>query len=50
MLKNDLLQFETFLQTTYMPNLSFGAVGVRAASSYGSGSIKKMRLRLYNTR
>jgi hypothetical protein len=29
--------------------LSFGAVGVGAASRYGSGSIKKMRFRLLNT-
>jgi hypothetical protein len=32
-----------------MTNLSFGAVGVGAASFYGSVSIKKMRLRLLNT-
>jgi hypothetical protein len=41
LLKNELLQFLTFLQfILYMPNLSFGAIGVGAASLYGSGSIK----------
>jgi hypothetical protein len=50
LMKNELLQFVTFLQNIYsMPNLSFGAVGAGASSHYGSGSLKKMQLQLHNT-